>query len=485
MAKSETLLWRTRVTKDGKIEWEGFPPLSVEKTVRELRPDGAGQAYAMRNTTPDPSRESQLTDEERRLLDPVKNHINQLVDWHSRRAGVIQLEIAEACNIPNLGDKLESGINEFNASLEKCWEDFSADQASQLDTHRKMSQEVENFKANNSLDTQGRHFADYPESNILHLAILFIAILVEGVINASFFPQDLGLIGGFTIALFVSFVNVSVCFVTGWLFLRRINHNKWYIKLLGGAVFVAVLVFTFGLHSSVAHYRELVVHGPGLFDVVNFDPRGLRDIESLLLLAIGWVISVLAFWKGYTFDDPYPGFGRKYRKWKKIDDALLGAEKDYRKRVIDISMNAVVQVRAIPRDLEPKEKQIRNLSVEVETYFQCVNSYYTQANDAAKALLTHFRTAVQRARGDFSMPFSVTLLEGSVSSIDPDSVAESIHGTLTAAVVNIKDAREKCNAHIEDIEKRINSAKDAKISKRVSSAGFVPATINSDMASAL
>ena len=473
MAKNDTLLWRTRVTKDGKLEWEGFPPYNIQKAVKELDPTSAGHAYAMQRNLIDSFAESELTDEERRLLGPVNDHINQLVDWHSRRAGVIQSEVVNIWNIPSPDGLFLEAVNEFETDAEKLWEDFKADQGKLLDSHSSKTKELNIFKENNELNKKGRHSARYPESVFLHLGVLFASLLIEGVANMSFFPQDLGLIGGFTTAFLVSLANVAVCFVVGWMFLRQLNHLEIYRKIIGGAVFVLALVVIFGLHSSVAHFRELAVRSPDatFFNALSFDPRGLGDVESLLLLAIGWIISVVAFWKGYTFDDPYPGFGEIYREWKGLDDRLLDAEKDYRKRVIDAHSSALTKIRAIPGVLDLKEQAVRKLSGEVGTYLQCVQSYHIQARDVAKGLITEFRTAVQRARGDASMPFDENLIDGSLNLIDPDTIESSLQGTLANKLNEIEAAKSLFVDRVKDIEEDLRKTKEIQIEKRVSAAG--------------
>lgn len=473
MAKNDTLLWRTRVTKDGKLEWEGFPPYNIQKAVKELDPTSAGHAYAMQSNTIDSSAESQLTDEERRLLGPVNDHINQLVDWHSRRAGVIQAEVINIWNVPSPSGLFSEVVNKFETDVEKLWEDFKAEQGKLLDSHSSKTKELNIFKEKNELTKKGRHSARYPESTYLHLGVLFVSLLIEGIANMSFFPQDLGLIGGFTTAFLVSLANVAVCFVIGWMFLRELNHINVYRRIIGGAVFLCALVIVFGLHSSVAQFRELAVRNPDatFFNALSFDPRGLQDVESLLLLAIGWIISVVAFWKGYTFDDPYPGFGQIYREWKGLDDKLLDAEKDYRKHVIDAHSSAIAKIRNIPDVLDQKEQAVRKLSGEVTTYLQCVQSYHVQARDVAKGLITEFRTAVQRARGDASMPFDEQLINGSLNLVDPDEIEKSLMGVLETKLGEIEVAKSAFLYRVKDIEEDMRKRKDVQIEKRVSTAG--------------
>ncbi len=174
------------------------------------------------------------------------------------------------------------------------------------------------FKDQNEIDRQR---AEYPESQLLHFAWIFMALVAEGVANSSFFPQDLGLLGGFITAVGVSIGNVAISVITGALFIRNLNHIKVSRKLLGGFGILICLFLIATLHLSVAHYREAVARNPDehLFSVlpqVWSNPFGIQDMESIVLIIIGVVISVLAIYKGYTWDDRYPGFGSAYRAWK-------------------------------------------------------------------------------------------------------------------------------------------------------------------------
>jgi hypothetical protein len=49
------------------------------------------------------------------------------------------------------------------------------------------------------------------------------------------------------------------------------------------------------------------------------------DLSSFLLFMIGLILSLLAFWKAYTSDDPYPGYSRR-------DKALKAARQAETKR---------------------------------------------------------------------------------------------------------------------------------------------------------
>jgi hypothetical protein len=82
-----------------------------------------------------------------------------------------------------------------------------------------------------------------------------------------------------------------------------------------------VLVVAYSSNLAVAHYRD-ALGGPDpdtapatalkvwLANPVN--PLKVGDVQSLWLLALGILFTVLGIAEGYFFDDPYPGYGKFY-----------------------------------------------------------------------------------------------------------------------------------------------------------------------------
>lgn len=55
-------------------------------------------------------------------------------------------------------------------------------------------------------------------------------------------------------------------------------------------------------------------------------PFNLEAMDSGVLIVIGVVISIAALIDGYTLDDPYPGYSREDRKYRKKLSALQNEE---------------------------------------------------------------------------------------------------------------------------------------------------------------
>lgn len=187
--------------------------------------------------------------------------------------------------------------------------------------------------------------AKYPEDQLFHFALLILFVAIETGVNAFFYEGSSGLLGGAFVAFAVSVVNMGIAAILGALF-RYSNLPKLKHKLVGyGALlgfvlagFVLNLIFsTFRIQYQliqirvideglpepstamlVGALRSAVIDAFSVFQL-NFPAI---DFMSFTLFFVGFGCSVIAFWKGYTFDDRHPGHGDMDRRHKV-------AEKEY------------------------------------------------------------------------------------------------------------------------------------------------------------
>jgi hypothetical protein len=188
------------------------------------------------------------------------------------------------------------------------------------------------FRATNGITD----VANYPESKIFHWSLIIALSLGETIVNAFFYKNDSGLLGGFFVALSVAIVNMTTSAGLGTNF-RRKNLSEPSQKYLGWACLAIFVPLTFFLNALFAAFRsafEVTVdtgdgtqlreafqtawaEAVGIF-VANFH---FGDLSSFLLFMIGIVLSIFAFWKGYTSDDPYPGHSMRDRALKAAREA--------------------------------------------------------------------------------------------------------------------------------------------------------------------
>src|SRR5262249_1078937 len=126
------------------------------------------------------------------------------------------------------------------------------------------------------------------------------------------------------IAVGISIVNVIFSFMLGLWPARWINHRNWLVKILALLTTIAGIGGLILLHGFAAHYRDAVAalgEAQGMTAALNSLPHSpwlLADMNSYYLFGLGLLAAITAFYKGCTFDDPYPFYGAKSRA---VEDA--------------------------------------------------------------------------------------------------------------------------------------------------------------------
>lgn len=174
--------------------------------------------------------------------------------------------------------------------------------------------------------------ARYPDSIIYHFGLLILALVAETAVNAFFYQNEGGLLGGAIVAFGVSFANLGLAALLGYGFRwQNLAQAGW--RALGWASLTIAVLVAFYCNALFATFRSEYqnVTDPSdysemsaafrrasdqAFDIFIFQPD-FADMMSFILFIIGLLLSAFAFWKGYTVDDPVPGHSRRDKRLKK------------------------------------------------------------------------------------------------------------------------------------------------------------------------
>lgn len=288
---------------------------------------------------------------------PSKNDANtdevpqKILDWVNERALQCQKDVSKyltsiASALNQEGDRrtLEDMVRECETKVNDIKIELNNEQLKEQqrislveESLKENKQHYENFRIENGL----KRPANYEHRKNAWFYIASIAV-IEIFLNASLLMDVVptGLIGSF----FQMFLIVAVNIVTGALVLgtlwRVVNHKKPLYRSLAwfGVVVVFVMIVLFNL--LVGHFRETLLadqestlHTSTADEVVesgdtqetieaqvldNFfaDPVGFEHFRTILLVLVGLMCFVIASWKGYQSDDPYPGYGTVDRHYK-------------------------------------------------------------------------------------------------------------------------------------------------------------------------
>jgi hypothetical protein len=267
------------------------------------------------------------------------------------------------------------------------------------------------FRARNDIQEE----ASFPDSRYWHIGLLFLFTLGEILVNAFFYENSDGLLGGITVATGIAFLNIGAAFALGFgfRFKNLVDVDK---KIAGWSCLVAFILLSIFCNSLFAAFRseyQLVVDAsenaqvfqafqkawPEALLIFRLDPH-FQDHWSFLLFAIGILLSILAFYKGYTFDDRFPGHGRKTRVYR----AALEAEAEqqdrvrqkvkellhHRKAAVQAALHEpTTQVGMLARriaDLTHAQQELDAQSSAIQRDYQMVIEAYRHANTSVRAV---------------------------------------------------------------------------------------------------
>ncbi|WP_042876623.1 hypothetical protein [Cupriavidus necator] len=271
--------------------------------------------------------------------------------------------------------------------------------------------DIRYYKAANNIHEEPR----YPDSTLWHFGVLAILALLEVVVNAFFYENSQGLLGGVVVAMGIAALNMGAALGLGYWFCFK-NLASIDKKVVGWAclvAFVFVAVFCNSLFASFRSEYQLVADPsefvqvkeafqrawPEALLIFRGSPR-FQDHWSFILFGVGIVLSVWAFYKGYTLDDKYPGYGLKDRNYK----AAIAAEHEqqgkvrqkakellhHRKAAVQAALHEpTTQVGMLARriaDLTHARQSLESQAGGIQRDYALVIEAYRHANAAVRAL---------------------------------------------------------------------------------------------------
>jgi hypothetical protein len=376
------------------LPMKDFDKLALELEVESLAKRAGRDNLPNENSTSEDATEIKFRESFQNDLIKAHNKINQSNSKLMTSIDDIRLE-KELSEMKDLPSVFESQLtNELDSEIKEL---------ERLAAHKRVVEDdLLRFKKENEL----KRSAQYPLSGALTVSLLLLAIIIESAMNGVFFANgnDLGLIGGISIALGISLLNVIPSFFLGKIAYTQIFHINRLRIFFGilGTVFAGVSAFL--LNFMVAHYREALIHSPDEASTVAVESLknsivGINDAESWLLCILGIVFFVFAFYKGIKSDDIYPGFGRKDRNLRDAETDLSHHLEDvtaeladftdeFQKKVVDIHEHSVYLIRkfdAAVATIDNQNKLFASYVKHIDGAYSYITRLYRDANSAARS----------------------------------------------------------------------------------------------------
>jgi len=264
-------------------------------------------------------------------------------------------------------------------------------------------EELKNFKTSHQLVRPSRA----PSNRWTSFGLLFVLLAIESTLNGIFFAKgsDYGLIGGIGTAIGISLVNVALAFSLGLGPARWTKHNNYVLKAVGSLAFMMGLSLLTVLHAFAAHLREATASfidedeaARAAWQALLHNPLHINDPNSAYLFALGMLFAALAIYKGYMFDDPFPGYGAVTRRFAKARDAysnehalLFEDLEEAREDVISSLSDGIQRIPTFPQ-------AAANIRAQRTTILEQFRAYEAGVETAVRQLLAKYREANIKAR---------------------------------------------------------------------------------------
>ncbi len=306
--------------------------------------------------------------------------------------------------------------------------------------------DLENFKKENRL----RREAHYPVSPLLAFGVLSILVLLEAGINGVLFADssDQGLFGGWLEALVLSIANVGAAFLFGRMVLPLLHRPGYFLRAGCLVLCLAGIASLAAINLFGAHYRDFrsaqssleqpfrpqpvpkheklsgltgarlarkAANAASPLPAISpqapaaaqarikesetirkmFDaPLTFDSFMSVFLFVIGLCGACIAAIDGYKFDDPFPGYGKRHRRYAEA----RANSTDALRRILNQS-NAIMagSFQAISRKIENFAHEMSALQTLHHAYagdYKALkDSLEDKARDGEAQLACHVRLA--------------------------------------------------------------------------------------------
>ena len=374
-----------------------FPNIDVDRIAAELRLKKEGVRRGQKNL-PKPD-EAGFDLLEGKIVERVEELRRKGLEHFEDNVRVYEERIARASGTPaDIITATGTAETDFRAEI-NIWNRILANERSDL---RFAGEDFEHFRRENDIARTAHEGGGL----LQWFGVSLIILLVESVMNGGFFANahELGLAGGILTAIVISIVNISVAAIVAWTS-RNFNHRKLGRRFIGALAFLCGVAFVPLFNLFVAHFRNAAEAGKPWGEAaghaiqnIHINPLGLESIDAWILGMIGMLAAALAGWKTYASGDPYPGYGRVWRKMREAREAYAQRNEDAINAVTETRDKAVDDLKLAISNMEAQISEAVSASRGLASLRGQLGPFLEQCDLKVNLLLTTYRNANQEKR---------------------------------------------------------------------------------------
>ncbi len=462
------------IERKDTIEWITLKELEVkEKHIDEALKTGANDADNLKHCENLDKYNKKITLDEENFLKKLKDDVSSKQESISRtilKKAKEELSLMSSQFLESENFNIKKLSNIYKDVLDRKASDFKQNLGGSLSKYIRNNRHLARFQVLNNLNRD----ADYPKSKWLFWGIFFIVLVAEAIANSYFYAQgsDLGFLGGILQASLVALANVVLSFFIGFVVLRYLNHVNKIKKFMAFIGLILSFGLLFFLHLVTAHYRELLIKSPDnatsqvLKDTFN-QPFNINDFESLILIIIGFGISILVIWKSYRFDDPYPGYGKVWRKWEKTQEAKNKDIKKFRDEIGEVSNGFQEDVEKLNKNANYTINYIGQILDGLHTYKATVDTYFQNTKENAMHIVRAYRQGYNKVAQKEKLLVDEDITSSVITYLGLDTLmqkyqevidyAQDVKDKIDNEIIHLSNNKDK---YINDVEYMIDELKD-------------------------
>jgi hypothetical protein len=344
------------------------------------------------------------------------------------------------------------------------------------------------FKVKHSIKEPAR----YPSDGLFHFSLLILFVALETAVNAFFYEGSSGLLGGAIVALSVAVVNMGIAAGLGAFFRysnlpdtksKFIGYLSLFIFLLTG-LFLNLIFATFRVQYQLVQQKAIIdgLQEPSTimmvdafklavvdaFGVFQFNFPAI-DFMSLILFFVGIGCSVIAFWKGYTFDDKHPGYGAMDRTHKDAETAFSQSKERTFKQAEAAVRKLADEVENLRNQIVTEQRNVSALKAKAQSgHASLVNA--TGAIQSELNLVIETYRAANRATRATTPPAYFSVMPSVIQKYDEarlTTVLASIEETGLKAKMLADTRASVLSDRIVRIRQQINSLVENEFQKQI------------------
>ena len=262
-----------------------------------------------------------------------------------------------------------------------------------------------------------RSEANYPNAGQHRWTVVLIVVLLilESFLNATFLAAGSaqGLFGGWTLAIGFSLVNIGASLWPFGAWIRHVHHVQPLHQAWGwtaGSIWFALML---SLNLMLGHFREasaaaaddpLLNIGTAAWSAFRASPLGLTETQSWLVTGLGLFLASLALYKGYSWDDRYPRYGKMHRAFSAAQDRFLTITEDTVRLLGDVRQDAVARIEEIAEKVRGQPVRLTGIRKTRARTIRLYNEMLDRLEVVGSGIIAEYREANHSARHDEEVP---------------------------------------------------------------------------------